>query len=77
MPFAEAAIDEAKNTIAQAEKEPSDQAGGQEVSRHAKKTQDGNRSEKAEDRGGGDVTLQRKALQKRNMIGDHQPRHEN
>src|SRR6266571_7571838 len=77
VPVTEAAIDETENAIAQTEKEPSDQTGGQEIPRHAKKTQNWNSSKKAKDCSGSDVALQRKALQKRNMIGNHQPRHKN
>src|SRR5712692_3338866 len=72
-PVVETAEDEAQRAIAYAENHPAQEARCQEVARQAQKPKNGNRSEKAEDRSGGDIALQRKALQERGVIGDHQP----
>jgi len=39
----------------------------------AQKSKNGNRGEKAQDRGGSDIAFHRKAIQKRRVIGNHQP----
>src|SRR5712692_3470742 len=43
------------------------------MARQAQKPKNGNRSEKAQDRGGSDIALHRKAIQERGVIGNHQP----
>src|SRR5258705_5311289 len=43
------------------------------MSWEAQKPEDGNRGEKAENRGGGDKALRRKAFQERRVIRNHQP----
>src|SRR5213080_4903429 len=45
--------------------------------RQAQKPKNGNGSEEAENRGGGDIALQRKAFQEWGMIGNHEPCAEN
>src|SRR5712691_476318 len=72
-PIAEPAKDQAEHAIAQAENEPAKKAGRQEMTRHAQEPKDGQRREESQNRGGGDIALQGKALQERHAIGDDQP----
>jgi hypothetical protein len=73
VPIAELAEKETQNTIAETEEEPANQTRSQEITGSAEKAKNGNRSKKAENRGGSDVAFLRETLQKRDMIGDHQP----
>ena len=52
-------MERAERAIAEAENEPSDKARRQEMPRKAQKPKNGNRSEEAQNHGGGDIALQR------------------
>jgi hypothetical protein len=73
VPIAELAEEQTEGTIAKAEDEPTYQTGGKEITRSAEKAKNGNRREKTENCAGSEVALPRKALEKRDMIGNHQP----
>lgn len=73
VPIAEPAEEETENTIAKAEQEPTDETRSQQIARSPEKAKDGDGSKKAEDPFGGKIALPSKALQKRNVISDHQP----
>ncbi len=77
VPIAEPVKDQAERAIAQAENEPAKKTRCQEMPRQAQKPKDGNRTQEAEYRGGGDIALQRKAFQEWGMIGNDQPCGEN
>jgi hypothetical protein len=68
---------QAERAIAEAENEPTEKARRQKEPRQAQKPKNGNRSDKAENRSGGDIALHREAFQERGVIGNHQPRGEN
>lgn len=76
-PVAEPVEDQAEGPITKSENEPADEAGSKQISWCAQEPQNGNGSQEAQHRGGGDVALHRKVLQERNMIGDNQPRRKN
>ena len=76
-PITEPAEKCAERAIAEAENEPSHKARRQEMPRKAQKPKNGNRSEEAQNHGGGDIALQRKALQEWGMIGNNDPGGEN
>src|SRR5260370_17166794 len=65
--------DQAERAIAEAENEPTEKARRQEEPWQAQKPKNGNRSDKAENRSGGDIALHREAFQERGLIGNHQP----
>src|SRR5206468_9264773 len=52
---------------------PGDHAGSQKIPGPAKKPKNGDGSKKNKNPRGGDVALEGKALQKRNLVGDDQP----
>src|SRR6266436_1735446 len=76
-PAAEPVIGQAERAIAYTENKPAKKARRQEMAWQAQKPKDGNRGKKTENRGGGDIALQRKAFQEWGMIGNHQPYGEN
>ena len=69
--------EKAENPVAEAEEEPPDETGSQEIARRAEKAQNGNGRKKAEDAFCGEIALPRQALEKRDMIGNHQPDRKN
>src|SRR2546422_553322 len=72
-PVAETMEYEAERAITQAENQPAKKARCHEMPGQAQKPKNGNRGEKTQDRGGGDIALHRKAIQERGAIGNHQP----
>src|SRR5258706_7731665 len=72
-PVAETTEYEAQRAITHAENQPAEKARGHEMPGQAQKPKNGNRGEKAQDRGGGDIAFHRKAIQKRRVVGNHQP----
>ena len=76
-PIIEPVENQAERAIAEAENEPTEKARRQEKPWQPQKPKDRNRSDKAENRGGGDIALQRKAFEEWGAIGNNQPRGEN
>src|SRR5260370_23863343 len=76
-PATEPVENQAERAIAEAENEPTEKARRQQEPWQAQKPKNGNRSDKAENRSGGDIALHREAFQERGVIGNHQPRGEN
>src|SRR5713226_5761604 len=72
-PVAEPAITQAESAIAHAENQPAKKARCQEMAWPAQKPKDRNRGKKAKNCRRGDIAFHRKAIQKRRVIGNHQP----
>src|SRR5215469_12738460 len=73
VPVAEPVVNQAKNTVDHAEDHPGDHAGSQKIPGPAQKSQHRDGSKKNKNPRGGDIALEGKALQKRNLVGDDQP----
>lgn len=63
----------AEDAVAQRENEPGDEAGRQKIAGPPHKSNNRNSGEKAEGRGGGDVSFESKMLEHRNAIGKNEP----
>jgi len=64
---------DAKQAIREAENQPSDESGGQQISGRAKKTDHGDDGKETEDHGGSEIALESKTFKKREAIGDEDP----
>lgn len=73
MPVAESVVNHAKNSIDDAEDHPGDNARRQKIPGPAKKSKNGDGSKENKNPRGGDIALEGKALEKRDLVGDDQP----
>jgi hypothetical protein len=65
--------EDAEQAISKAENQPSNEAGRQQISRRAKKTDHGDDGKEAEKRGAGEIALKGKAFKKSDAIGEQDP----
>ena len=77
VPIAKLPKEQAEYAIVRTEKQPRDQAGGQQVAGHEQKSKNGNQREEAEEHDRSDIALQCQALQHWETIGNEQPSSEN